>query len=402
MRPTRRSLAKYNDDSAGARSRPVLTLRVRQIVSNAAWRSHAAPGVITSSRRVPAAAWAKPSSIRARGTARSRGASRRARHQAQRAAERGAAAEGAVDAHLAEVDVQEVDRQRAALGVDPDELDHAASASPSRRPRRPAPACPPPRTRPPRRAPRSAPSRARAGSRASDPPPRARRAAGDLPPLLERIGEDQSAPAPRRRASTMVRSPMMPPPITTTVASRGIVNISSPERQQDGRLGERGGDRIEPLRQRMHAVAPGSAARSAKPPTRVALAHWLIRPSRAVQARAAPEARLAGDRPADESPADAATDLAHHARVLVAHHHRRGPREEALGRVHVGAADARGADTSTTTCPGPATGSGASSRVKRLPPRQVATFTAAPRRSPRKDPTAPRPDGRRSRRSRSR
>ena len=133
----------------------------------------------------------------------------------------------------------------------------------------------------------------------------------------------------------------MPPPITTTVALRGIRNISSPERQQEAGSASAAVTGSSPFGSGC-TQSTGSAARSAKPPTRVALAHWLMRPFRAVQARAAPEARLAGDRAADETSVDAAADLAHHARVLVAHDHGRRPREEALGRVHVGAADARG------------------------------------------------------------
>ena len=53
------------------------------------------------------------------------------RHERQRAAEGGAPAEGAVDADLAEVDVEEIQRQAAALGVDADELERRRSAAPA-------------------------------------------------------------------------------------------------------------------------------------------------------------------------------------------------------------------------------------------------------------------------------
>src|SRR6185436_2313279 len=46
-------------------------------------------------------------------------------HQLQRALERAAPAEGAVDRDLAVVDVEEIERQGAALGIDADQLEHA-------------------------------------------------------------------------------------------------------------------------------------------------------------------------------------------------------------------------------------------------------------------------------------
>ena len=90
----------------------------------------------------------------------------------------------------------------------------------------------------------------------------------------------------------------MPPPITTTVALRGIGNISSPERQQAAGSASAAVTGSSPWGSGC-TQSTGSATRSAKPPTRVALAHWLMRPFGALPALAAPVARLAGDRLAD-------------------------------------------------------------------------------------------------------
>ena len=84
--------------------------------------------------------------------------------------------------------------------------------------------------------------------------------------------------APRRPASTMVTSPMMPPPMTRTAAPRGIRNVSRPARQQAvgsviaAVIGSRPRGSAWTLR-------AGSATRSAKPPTRTHWAHWLTRPA---------------------------------------------------------------------------------------------------------------------------
>ncbi len=69
----------------------------------------------------------------------------------------------------------------------------------------------------------------------------------------------------------------MPPPITSTVASRGMENISSPDRQQAAGSASAAVTGSSP-RGRECAHASGSATRSAKPPTRVARGHWEMRP----------------------------------------------------------------------------------------------------------------------------
>ena len=104
-----------------------------------------------------------------------------------------------------------------------------------------------------------------------------------------RVGGLAERAAPRRRAIAMVRSPMMPPPITTTVALRGILNISSPERQQDAGSASAAVTGSSPFGSGC-TQASGRAARSAKPPTRVALAHWLMRPF--LQCRHVPHPKL--------------------------------------------------------------------------------------------------------------
>src|SRR5262245_12946411 len=67
-------------------------------------------------------------------------------------------------------------------------------------------------------------------------------------------------------------------------------------------------------------------------------------PGRARGALATAIGRLAADGTADQALVDAAADLAHHARVLVAEHHRRLPGKQPLRRVDVRAADAGGVD----------------------------------------------------------
>ena len=68
----------------------------------------------------------------------------------------------------------------------------------------------------------------------------------------------------------------MPPPITSTVASRGIRYISSPDRQQAAGSASAAVTGSSP-RGRGCVQESGSATRSAKPPTRVARGHWEMR-----------------------------------------------------------------------------------------------------------------------------
>src|SRR5437899_486175 len=93
------------------------------------------------------------------------------------------------------------------------------------------------------------------------------------------IGSDMiNRLAPSRPASTMVTSPMMPPPITSTVAPRGILNVSRPARQQAvgsviaAVIGSR-------PRGSEWTLRAGKATHSAKPPTRTHCGHWLTRPA---------------------------------------------------------------------------------------------------------------------------
>jgi hypothetical protein len=71
----------------------------------------------------------------------------------------------------------------------------------------------------------------------------------------------------------------MPHPITTTIAPRRIRDISSPSRQQAA-----GSARAAVLGSspsgRGCTQCRGSATRSAKPPTRTACWHWLMRLAR--------------------------------------------------------------------------------------------------------------------------
>ena len=71
----------------------------------------------------------------------------------------------------------------------------------------------------------------------------------------------------------------MPPPITTTVASRGIRNISSPDRQQAAGSAREALARSSPLGSGW-SLPIGRTTRSAKPPTLVQRAHWLSSPAR--------------------------------------------------------------------------------------------------------------------------
>ena len=166
---------------------------------------------------------------------------------------------------------------------------------------------------------------------------------------------------------------MIPPPMTTTVASRGIVNISSPERQQEAGSASAAVTASSPFGSECTQSA-GSIARSAKPPTRVACAHWLIRPC--LQCRHSPqpyEGSQATARPTSlrltPRPTSRITP-AYSWPITIGGVHGKRPWVACTSVPQIPAAV-----TSTTTCPGPATGSGASSKVNRIPPRQVATFT---------------------------
>ena len=216
------------------------------------------------------------------------------RHQRERAAERGAAAEGAVDADLAEVRVPEVERQLAALGAYARPAARRPSASPSQRLGDQRGLADGLAHDLGAAALVSAITRSRRFSRVGSTTTRGAQALGDLPALLERDRERTRRAAPRRLASTIVSSPMMPPPITSTVASRGIVEHLEPGEAARGRLGERGGDRVEPRRQGMDARA-GQRHALAKPPTRMHLRALADPAHRAVGARAAAVRRLARD-----------------------------------------------------------------------------------------------------------
>src|SRR5215467_8225046 len=83
-----------------------------------------------------------------------------------------------------------------------------------------------------------------------------------------------------------------------------------------------------------HALGKAPDARGARTLRRA--------PGLARRALAATVRRLAGDPASEQALADPAAHLVHHARILVAQHEWRRPREEALGRVEVRPADARG------------------------------------------------------------
>ena len=123
--------------------------------------------------------------------------------------------------------------------------------------------------------------------------------ARDLPPLLERIGEDQARGAPPA-GQHHGEEPHDPAAHDHHGGVARHREHLEPGEAAGGGLGERGGDRVEPLRQRVHAVAPAAPrARRSRPPG-WPCAHWLIRPCLQCRHVAAAVSRLAGDRPADE------------------------------------------------------------------------------------------------------
>jgi hypothetical protein len=75
-----------------------------------------------------------------------------------------------------------------------------------------------------------------------------------------------------------VSNPMMPPPITSTVASFGMRTISRPDRQHAA-----GSVSAAVTGDRPSGIActawVGRATRSAKPPARVRRGQWLTRPT---------------------------------------------------------------------------------------------------------------------------
>ena len=180
----------------------------------------------------PAAAWANASAMRGEGIAvghQARGAD--PGQERQHPAEGRAAAVGAGQCQLAEVEVEQVDGQRASLRADADQLhDPAGAHEPGRRrqelglPDRLAGEV-------------DAPARGRALHHLGEVlDGRVHRevgaeSRGGVAAARDRIRQD-GRPAPRAFARARVRSPMMPPPITTTVAPRRILAISSPSRQQ--------------------------------------------------------------------------------------------------------------------------------------------------------------------------
>ena len=135
--------------------------------------------------------------------------------------------------------------------------------------------------------------------------------------------------------------PMMPPPSTSTVAPLGMRNVSRPARQHAAGsvIAAVTGSRTPATREPPRV---GSTTRSAKPPaasepndsgSRGAPRHsgHSPHPQLGSQATARPISVLANAR----------AHLDDRAAVLMSHDERRPPREQALGRVHVRAADSR-------------------------------------------------------------
>src|SRR5215510_5284527 len=123
----------------------------------------------------------------------------------------------------------------------------------------------------------------------------------------------------------------------------------------------------------------GSATRSEKPPTRTQSGHWLTRPAahamhlpqpyEGSQPTARPTRLLGTPRPTSR------TTPVYSWPSTSGGFHGNNPCVACTSVPQMPAAW-----TSTTTCPGPASGSGAVSIVKRLSPCQVATFISAPPR----------------------
>src|SRR5262245_32511983 len=299
------------------------------------------------------------------------------RHQRERALVRGAAAERAADPDLAEVNVPEVERQDTALGIHADELEKSVR---------------------PRERDRFADQIRLADGLAhhvgATPAGELHHAVtqvlarrvdhhggaetlGHLAALLDRIGHHQT---PGAEAAGQHHRDEPHDAAADDEHRRALRHRETLEARQaaGGGLCHRRGHRVEAARQRVDdARRQGDTlGKAADAHALRALAHA---PRGAGRALAATVGWLAADGAPDEALGDAAPDLAHDAGVLVAEHERRLPRKQTLRGVDIGAADARGV-TSTTTCPGPASGSGAVSIVKRLSPCQVATFISAPHR----------------------
>ena len=172
---------------------------------------------------------------------------------------------------------------------------------------------------------------------------------------------------------------MMPPPMTTTIAPGGIRYISSPDRQQAAGSVRAAVTASRP-RGRGCTQAAGSATRSAKPPMRRARGHWETRP--AAQAGQAPQpwdGSHATARPTSRglTPRPTARTIPEYSCPITSG----GCHGNSPWVAWMSVPQMPAASTPTTTSPGPATGSGASSTVKRLPPRHVATFMPVSRRS---------------------
>ena len=148
----------------------------------------------------------------------------------------------------------------------------------------------------------------------------------------------------------------MPPPITTTVAPLLHPGHLEPLEAAGCRLGERGGAGVEPLREQVHVLLGehDTLREAADPHGLRALADSA---QSAVLARATSVIRLAGDGLSHQAPAHALADIEDGPAVLVPHHAGRGQGKEALDRVDVAAADARGVN-SDQDLPGPGSGLG--------------------------------------------
>src|SRR5437867_2616440 len=264
------------------------------------------------------------------------------RHEGQRATEGGAAAEGPVEAHLAEVHVPQIEGQRAPLGADADELDDA---------------------RGPDQGQRLGDQRGLAHGLADDVGPAAARelhhalaetlargvddhgraeTPGHRPPLLDGVGEPEPPGAPAAGEDHGEEPHDAAPDHQHARVARHAVHLE-PRQAARGRLRHRRGDGIEAAGQGMerrhrqgHALGEATDARAARALRDPALL--------ALGALAAAVGRLARHRASHEATADAPPDTLHDARVLVAQHQGRGPREEPLRRVDVGAADPGGVD----------------------------------------------------------
>ena len=164
----------------------------------------------------------------------------------------------------------------------------------------------------------------------------------------------------------------MPPPITSTVAPRGIGNFSRPARQHAvgsviaAVMGSR-------PRGSACTARAGSATRSAKPPTRTHFGHWLTRP--AAHSAHAPQP-YEGSQPTTRPTSVRLTPrpTSRTTPVYSCPSTSGGCQGKRPCVAWMSVPQMPAAWTATTTWPGPATGSGAGSIVKRFSPRHVATF----------------------------